>query len=235
MDEMRALHALAKAMGVATGYKDGLGRRVVVSATLDVGKIILLESGLSYLGLGVRAPTPSWGDMILEGKDQLASAPWVAVAPGSRVRFEGRDLLALSERDIRHVRGNHLALLDGLQRELGMAVLLITHYLGIVAERTKRAYVMYAGQVVEEAPTEALYAQPRHPYTEALLSAVPVPDPTTKRPRIVLPGEPPSPVHPPPGCPFHPRCQHPGKDETCRTGRPALAERDAGRVACHKA
>ncbi|MGD0485259.1 MAG: ABC transporter ATP-binding protein [Gemmatimonadales bacterium] len=252
------------------------------------------------------------------------------IAHGSRVRFEGRDLLALAERDIRAVRGNHLALipqepaaalnpvltvgsqiaevvrahqhvtraeaawravemltavgipdpekragqyahqlsggmrqrvliaialacrphlviadepttaldvtiqaeilelLDALQRKLGMAVLLITHNLALVAERTRRVYVMYAGQVVEEAPTEALFAAPAHPYTQGLMAAVPRVDRPAER-LTAIPGQVPPATAWPTGCRFHPRC--PFAWEKCRTEMPPLLPAGAGRKA----
>jgi oligopeptide/dipeptide ABC transporter ATP-binding protein len=95
---------------------------------------------------------------------------------------------------------------------------------------------MYLGRIVEHGPSDGIYQRPLHPYTQALLTAVPVPDPKTKRARVVLAGDPPSPVNPPGGCPFHPRCQHPGKNESCRTVRPELRELAPGhQVACHLA
>jgi len=252
------------------------------------------------------------------------------IAPGSRVRFEGRDLLALAERDIRAVRGNHLALivqepasalnpvltvgsqiaevirahqqvtrgearrravemlkavgipdaeqryghyahqlsggmrqrvliaialacrphlliadepttaldvtiqaeilelLDGLQRQMGMAVLLITHNLGLVAERTRRVYVMYAGQIVESAPTEALFAAPAHPYTQGLMAAVPRPDAPRER-LAAIPGQVPPATAWPAGCRFHPRC--PFAWEKCRAELPPLLPAGEGREA----
>ncbi len=252
------------------------------------------------------------------------------IAPGSRVRFEGRDLLALAERDIRAVRGNHLALipqepagalnpvltvgsqiaevvrahqhvtraeaawravellaavgipdpekraghyahqlsggmrqrvliaialscrphlviadepttaldvtiqaeilelLDGLQRKLGMAVLLITHNLALVAERTRRVYVMYAGQIVEEAPTEPLFATPAHPYTQGLMAAVPRADRPAAR-LAAIPGQVPPATAWPSGCRFHPRC--PFAWEKCRAEMPPLLAAGEGRKA----
>jgi peptide/nickel transport system ATP-binding protein len=134
------------------------------------------------------------------------------------------------------VQAQVLNLLADLQARRGLAYLFISHDLAVIRHIAPRVAVMYLGRIVEQAASDALYERPLHPYTQALLTAVPVPDPATRRQRIILAGEPPSPVHPPPGCPFHPRCQHPGKDETCRTVRPELRQIAPGHwAACHLA
>jgi oligopeptide/dipeptide ABC transporter ATP-binding protein len=134
------------------------------------------------------------------------------------------------------VQAQVLNLLADLQARRGLSYLFISHDLAVIRHIAPRVAVMYLGRIVEEGPSGPIYTRALHPYTQALLSAVPVPDPKTKRQRILLSGEPPSAVHPPAGCPFHPRCAHPLKDETCRTTRPELRELETGhRVACHKA
>ncbi len=117
------------------------------------------------------------------------------------------------------IQAEILELLDRLQARLGMAVLLITHNLGIVAERTRRVYVMYAGQVVEEAPTAQLFARPTHPYTEGLIGAVPALEEPRERLRAI-PGQVPPATAWPSGCRFHPRCPHAWAK--CQTEMPPL-------------
>jgi len=132
------------------------------------------------------------------------------------------------------VRAQVLALLLELRRSRALTFLLIAHDLALVRLIADRVAVMYLGALVEEGPAREVYGDPRHPYTAALLSAVPVPDPRARSARIVLPGEPPSPSAPPPGCPFHPRCFHPERGARCATERPALAEIAPGHAAaCH--
>ena len=104
------------------------------------------------------------------------------------------------------IQAQILNLLADLQKELGLTYLFIAHNLAVVEHFADEVAVMYLGKIVEKAPSEQLYANPTHPYTKALLSAVPVPDPTAKSSRVKLPGETPSPISPPPGCAFHPRC-----------------------------
>jgi peptide/nickel transport system ATP-binding protein len=132
------------------------------------------------------------------------------------------------------VQAQVVNLLDDLQRELGLTYVIIAHDLSVVRHVSDRIAVMYLGKVVELADREALYAAPRHPYTVALLSAVPVPDPARRRrhDRVLLTGDVPSPVAPPPGCRFHTRCWK--ATEVCRSVEPPLAEQAPGhRVACH--
>jgi len=131
------------------------------------------------------------------------------------------------------LQGQMLDLLERLKTELGLTYLFISHDLRVVRRIADRVAVMYLGRIVELAPTGAVYTHPAHPYTQALLAAVPTPDPGIERARrlVALPGEPPSPAHPPPGCAFHERC--PRASARCRTELPPLADIAPGhQVAC---
>ena len=127
-----------------------------------------------------------------------------------------------------------LNLLHDLQKSLGLTYLFISHDLSVVEHISDRVAVMYLGSIVESAPSEELYSNPRHPYTEALLSAVPSSDPDQQIKRIILTGDVPSPSNPPSGCKFHPRCRY--VRDMCKDEVPPL--RDVSRdhwVACIRA
>lgn len=131
------------------------------------------------------------------------------------------------------VQAQIINLLQDLQVQRGMAYLFIAHDLAVVEHMSRRVMVMYLGKIVELAEAKAIIQTPRHPYTQALISAVPVVDPDSKRKRIVLPGDVPSPVHPPCGCPFHPRCPL-AQLPRCRDEIPPLREVSPGHwAACH--
>ncbi len=151
-----------------------------------------------------------------------------ALAPGS-------DLIicdeAVSALDV-SVKAQIVNLLSDLQDELGLTLLFISHDLAIVEHLTHRVAVMYLGKIVELADRKTLFGTPHHPYTRALLSAVPVPDPTVKRQRIILHGDVPSPINPPSGCRFHTRC--PFVFDRCKIDEPQLRDVGLGRMsACH--
>ena len=130
------------------------------------------------------------------------------------------------------IQAQVINLLVDLQAELNLSYLFIAHDLAVVEHISHRIAVMYLGKIVEYTDKKTLFTNPQHPYTEALLSAVPIPDPTVRRKKIILQGDVPSPINPPPGCRFHTRC--PYAEERCKIEEPAL--KIVGRdhvVACH--
>ena len=122
-------------------------------------------------------------------------------------------------------------LMQDLQQRLGLSYIFIAHDLAVVKHISSHVAVMYLGQIVEYADKKSLFAQPRHPYTQALLSAIPLPEPGAKRDRVVLQGDVPNPINPPPGCRFHTRCPH--ARPRCAQEVPALKNEGGHSVACH--
>lgn len=129
------------------------------------------------------------------------------------------------------IQSQILNLLDDLKSRLRLSYVFISHDLAVVQHMSNRVAVMYLGRIVEQGPADAVLGSPLHPYTQALISAVPSMEPDRKRNRIVLSGDPPNPEHIPPGCPFHPRCPH--AFERCRGEAPILHGEASHKASCH--
>jgi len=162
-------------------------------------------------------------------RQRIGIARALAVSPSFIVADEPVSALDVS------IQAQIVNLLGDLQQELGLSYLFIAHDLHVVEHVSRRVAVMYLGRVVELATSEQIYTRPRHPYTEALLSAAPDPDPTARKRRLLLEGDVPSPLDPPSGCAFHPRCPI-AKKGLCDREVPGLRTLEPGHeVACHLA
>lgn len=158
-------------------------------------------------------------------RQRIGIARAIALRPKFMVLDEPVSALDVS------IQAQIINLLQDLQHEMGVAYLFIAHDLRVVEHISGRVAIMYLGRIVETAERDRLYREPHHPYTRALLSAVPMVDPEARLKRLPVTGEPPSPIAPPAGCAFHPRCPH--AEVRCRVDPPALEGGPEHRVACH--
>lgn len=201
---------------LVNGMSDLAARRKRVAELLDV-----VQMPLAYMN---RFPHAFSGGQ----RQRVGIARALALNPALIVADEPVSALDVS------VQAQIINLMLELQDRLGLSYLFVAHDLSVVKHVSHRVAVMYVGRIVEVAPTAALFRSPKHPYTEALLSAVPVPDPRQRARRIVLEGEVADPARPPPGCAFHPRCRY--ANQRCEREIPTLQPAAGGSlVACHRA
>jgi oligopeptide transport system ATP-binding protein len=220
-DPMTSLHPMLSVGRQLTEHVRrhlGLGRSAATQRATD-----LLEQ--------VRIPDPSsalhaYPHQFSGGMRQRIAIA-IALACGPRLLIADEPTTAL---DVT-VQAGILRLLDGLRHEHDLSVVLITHDLAVMSSIADRISIFYAGRVVESGPRDELLQHPRHPYTRALLDALPHPEAARDTPLIAIKGTPPSPQQVPPGCPYHPRC--PYAIDVCATDDPPLAPVDGRRLACH--
>ena len=235
-----ALRALRRRMQIV--FQDPYGS---LNPRMTIGRTV--REGLDIHGIGAKTERPARVAALLNevGLDpELASHYPHELSGGQRQRVGIARALAVepaflvcdepvSALDV-SVQAQVLNLLADLRERRKLTYLFIAHDLAVVRHIADEVAVMYLGRIVEHARAADLYRAPRHPYTRSLMSAVPVPDPAAQRARIVLQGDVPSPARPPSGCPFHPRCPHPRKNERCKTELPQLRLVAPGqRTACH--
>jgi len=207
--------------------------RAIVGEGLEIHKIARgrakedrIRELLAMVGMGADALDRYPHEFSGGQRQRIGIARALAVAPRFLVLDEPVSALDVS------IQAQIINLLQDLQERLHLTYLFIAHDLRVVEHISQRVAIMYLGKIIELAGRDEIYAAPRHPYTRALLSAIPTIDAAARTERIKLPGEVPSPLNPPPGCGFHPRC--PYAKDICKTAEPPLiAGRGSHAVACH--